>query len=48
MVKKTFNLYKDSFAGLSTDIWWLAFITFINRAGTMVIPFLSIYLVDDL
>ncbi len=48
MVKKTFILYKDSFTGLSTDIWWLAFITFINRAGTMVIPFLSIYLEDDL
>ncbi len=48
MVKKTLNLYKDSFAGLSREIWWLAFITFINRAGTMVIPFLSLYLTDDL
>ncbi len=48
MVKKTLILYKDSFAGLSTDIWWLAFITFINRAGTMIIPFLSIYLGDHL
>ncbi len=48
MVKKTLNLYKDSFAGLSTDIWWLAFVTFINRAGTMIVPFLSIYLGDYL
>jgi len=48
MVKKTLILYKDSFEGLSREIWWLAFITFINRAGTMVIPFLSIYLKDDL
>ena len=48
MVKRTLLLYKNSFDGLSPDIWWLAFITFINRAGTMVIPFLSIYLVDDL
>ena len=48
MVKKTFALYKDSFAGLSPDIWWLAFVTFINRAGTMIVPFLSIYLGDDL
>lgn len=48
MVKKTLNLYKDSFTGLSPEIWWLAFITFVNRAGTMVIPFLSLYLTDHL
>lgn len=44
MLKRTLNIYKDSFSGLSTEIWWLALITFINRAGTMVIPFLSLYL----
>jgi len=48
MVKSTLSLYKNSFAGLSPEIWWLAFITFINRAGTMVIPFLSLYLTDHL
>ena len=48
MVKKTLTLYKDSFTGLSPEIWWLAFITFVNRAGTMVIPFLSLYLTDHL
>ncbi|APD08170.1 hypothetical protein UJ101_02672 [Flavobacteriaceae bacterium UJ101] len=40
--------YKKSFSGLSREVWWLAFITFINRAGTMVIPFLSLYLTNDL
>jgi len=44
MVQKTLNLYKDSFSGLSREIWLLAFVTFVNRAGTMIIPFLSIYL----
>ncbi len=29
-------------------MWWLALITLINRAGAMVIPFLSLYLTDDL
>jgi len=29
-------------------VWWLALITLINRAGTMVIPFLSLYLKEDL
>tara|TARA_R110002073_G_scaffold220418_1_gene380603 strand:- start:91898 stop:93112 length:1215 start_codon:yes stop_codon:yes gene_type:complete len=48
MVKNTVTLYKDSFKGLSPEIWWLALITFINRAGTMVIPFLSLYLAKHL
>jgi predicted MFS family arabinose efflux permease len=48
MIKRTVNIYKDSFRGLSPEIWWLALITFINRAGTMVIPFLSLYLTEKL
>ncbi len=48
MVKRILQLYKDSFKGLSPEIWWLALITFINRAGTMIIPFLSLYLTKDL
>jgi len=48
MVKKVIISYRDSFSGLSTEVWWLALITFINRAGTMVLPFLSLYLTEDL
>ncbi len=48
LMKKLFNNYIDAFDGLSKEIWWLALITLINRAGTMVIPFLSIYLTEDL
>jgi len=40
--------YFDTFKGLSKEVWWLALITLINRAGTMVIPFLSLYLRDSL
>ncbi|WP_025742240.1 MDR family MFS transporter [Aquimarina pacifica] len=40
--------YFKSFSGLSNEIWWLALITLINRAGAMVIPFLSLYLTDSL
>tara|TARA_B110000037_G_scaffold156671_1_gene176761 strand:+ start:221 stop:655 length:435 start_codon:yes stop_codon:yes gene_type:complete len=43
-----FKLYFDSFKGHSIEVWWLALITLINRAGTMVIPFLSLYLTEDL
>lgn len=44
MMKKLFKNYINTFEGLSREVWWLAFITLINRAGTMVIPFLSVYL----
>jgi len=48
MVKRAINSYQNSFRGLSKEVWWLALITFINRAGTMVLPFLSLYLTQDL
>lgn len=48
MLKRTINSYQDSFSGLSKEVWWLALITFINRAGTMVLPFMSLYLTEDL
>lgn len=43
-----FRLYKNSFSGLRKEVWWLALVTFVNRAGTMVIPFLSLYLTASL
>ena len=48
MLKRMTLSYGDSFKGLSTEVWWLALITLINRAGTMVIPFLSLYLTEQL
>lgn len=47
-MKKLYVNYLETFKGLSTEIWWLSLITFINRAGTMVIPFLSLYLTESL
>ena len=47
-MKTLFNNYLNTFKGLSREVWWLALITLINRAGTMVIPFLSLYLTEDL
>jgi len=43
-----FKNYINTFRGLSTEVWWLSLITFINRSGTMVIPFLSLYLTKSL
>lgn len=47
-MKKLLNNYFKTFDGLSREVWWLALITLINRAGTMVIPFLSLYLTQSL
>ena len=41
------NQYLSSYKGFSREVWVLALITLINRAGTMVIPFLSLYLTND-
>lgn len=47
MILKLFTSYSNSFKGLSKEVWWLALITLINRAGTMVVPFLSLYLTQS-
>ena len=38
------SLYKNSFTGLSTQTWLLSLIMLINRSGTMVLPFMTLYL----
>ncbi|WP_299162250.1 MFS transporter [uncultured Tenacibaculum sp.] len=47
-MKKLYFNYLNTFKGLSSEVWWLSLITLINRAGTMVIPFLSLYLTKSL
>lgn len=42
------KFYKDSFSGLSKDVWFIALIYLVNRCGEMVIPFMSIYLTSEL
>lgn len=48
MLQQAFTRYVNNFRGFSREVWILAVITFINRAGTMVLPFLSKYLKEDL
>lgn len=48
MLKNAFHHYINNFRGFRREIWILAIITFINRAGTMVLPFLSKYLKENL
>lgn len=44
MLQASFRLYRNAYSGLSRPMWWLALVTFINRSGAMVIPFLTVYL----
>lgn len=48
MLKTAFQRYINNFKGFRREVWILALITFINRAGTMVLPFLSKYLKENL
>jgi predicted MFS family arabinose efflux permease len=42
------QLYKKAYSGLSPNSWYLSVVMFINRSGTMVVPFLSIYCINQL
>src|SRR5690606_15067581 len=48
MIKKITRLYTHSYKGLSTESWMLALVMLINRSGSMVLPFLGVYMVDKL
>src|SRR5690606_38790498 len=42
------KIYTDSFKGLSSESWMLAVVMLINRSGSMVLPFLGIYMTHHL
>ncbi|GGH06580.1 MFS transporter [Mucilaginibacter phyllosphaerae] len=42
------QLYKKAYSGLSPNSWYLSVVMFINRSGTMVVPFMSIYCINQL
>ncbi|MEE9438399.1 MAG: MFS transporter [Saprospiraceae bacterium] len=37
------SIYKESFEGLNKDVWNFGFMMFINRLGTLILPFLMLY-----
>ncbi|WP_435525644.1 hypothetical protein [Chryseobacterium indoltheticum] len=45
---KIIQLYTNSFKGLSQESWMLALVMLINRAGSMVLPFLGVYMTAHL
>ncbi len=48
MLSTTRKLYKDAYRGLSRNTWYLSLVMLINRSGTMVIPFMTIYCTQKL
>ena len=47
-IKKLFAVYADAYRDLPREVWWLSLALLVNRAGTMVLPFLSLYLTHEL
>ena len=45
---KLLKIYINSFKGLSAESWMLALVMLINRSGSMVLPFLGVYMTDHL
>lgn len=42
------GIYRKAYLGLSNSVWWLALVMLVNRSGTMVIPFMTVYLTHKL
>jgi len=47
-LRAAFSAYRSAYQGLPREVWLLAGALLVNRAGTMVLPFLSLYLTRDL
>ena len=48
MIKSSIAVYRNAYLGLSGATWWLALVMFVNRAGTMVLPFMTVYLREEM
>lgn len=43
MISSTINLYQQAYTGLTRRIWLLSIVMLINRIGTMVLAFMTLY-----
>ena len=48
MLKNFIDNYINAYKGISPTIWFLSIVIFINRSGTMVLFFLSLYLTQKI
>jgi predicted MFS family arabinose efflux permease len=47
MIRAASQTYRNAYSGLSRSTWLLSLVMLINRSGTMVIPFMTLYLTSD-
>lgn len=47
-MKLVLDLYRKAYSGLSPSTWWLCIVMLINRSGTMVLPFMTLYLTKSM
>ncbi|HEY8782651.1 MAG TPA: MFS transporter [Mucilaginibacter sp.] len=48
MLSSFIQLYKQAYSGLSRNSWYLSIVMLINRSGTMVVAFMSVYCIKKL
>jgi predicted MFS family arabinose efflux permease len=46
MFQQSIQTYKSAYTGLTRRIWLLSLVMLINRSGTMVLPFMTLYCVE--
>jgi predicted MFS family arabinose efflux permease len=46
MLRSILATYREAFSGLDRSVWLLSLATLVNRSGTMVMPFLVLYLTE--
>jgi len=47
-MNRFFATYIDAFEGITKDIWVFASMMLINRLGTLILPFLTLYTTSEL
>ena len=47
MVQRLIALYRRAYLGLPREVWMLSVAAFVNRFGTMVLPFFTLYLTSE-
>jgi predicted MFS family arabinose efflux permease len=46
-MQRILNLYKNAYSGLSPSTWLLCIVMLVNRSGTMVFPFMTLYMTQS-
>lgn len=42
------KIYRDAFSGLNRDIWLITIVMFVNRLGTLILPFITLYTTQEI